>query len=392
MEALKENCKMTTEVKQRKKKQNEDVSANCKQEEPKVKNEDGSGHKTSSLDFKSIMCVLSLGVCTALSWVVLQQNERFSQMEEHFRLLHGKTSSLTQMEEQVATMNKKLAASEADLQEALSADPMATELRQDVSTLHAAVVAMQADESSASGDLQAVNGRFLNVTDTWQARLAAAASELAALKAEAREAHTGATEKVNEAERRLRALADKLEELEDSTRRNARALERTEEDDAKHAQDQLDWNTEQIHKLEEHVNRLAHKETELSLELQEHIPRAQECEEHLPHVEEALRSILKLGGDLSGAEKHLEEVTLQVFGAEDSMLKTLNQVLEMRREVDALQARSSILKMKSELSVVREAVHELTMVLRGSRVTDGEEDDEEQEPDEEWVEDDGVTQ
>nr|XP_057933637.1 inhibitor of nuclear factor kappa-B kinase-interacting protein isoform X1 [Doryrhamphus excisus] len=381
---------MPTEVKQRKKKQGDDVSSNCKQEEPKVKNDYGSTGKTI-LDFKSIMCVLSLGVCAALSWVVIQQNERFSQMEDKFRLLHGKTSSLTQMEEQVEKINKKLAASEDDLQEALSVVSVATGLRQEVSTLHAAVEAMQADETSASGDLQAVNTRFLNVTETWQARLSAAASELAALKAEAREAHTGATEKVNEMERRLRVLSEKLEELEDSTRRNARALERTETDDTKRAQDQLDWNTKHIHKLEEHVNRLARKEAELIVELQEHIPRARECEEHLPHVEEALRSILKLGGDLSGAEKRLEEVTLQVFGAEDSMLKTLNQVVEMRQEVDALQARSSILKMKSELSVVREAVHELTMVLRGSRDTDGDEDDEE-EPDEEWVEDDGAAQ
>ncbi|XP_061922796.1 inhibitor of nuclear factor kappa-B kinase-interacting protein isoform X1 [Entelurus aequoreus] len=374
---------MPTEVKQRKKKQSEDVPANCQQEvEQRLTKEDGDSPKTSSLDFKGIMCVLSLAVCAALSWEVIQQNERFSNMEEKFTLLHGKTSSWTQMEEQVEKMNQKLAASEVAVQEALSALSMATGLQQDVVTLHAAVVAMQADESSASGDLQAVNGRFLNVTETWQARLAVAASELAALKAEAREAHAGATDKVNEAERRVRALREKLEELEDSTKRNARAMERSEEDDAKRAREHLDWNTKQVHNLQEHVNRLARKEAELSAELQELIPRARECEEHLPSVEEALRSILKLAGDLSGAEKRLEEATLQVFGAEDNMLKTLHQIVEMRQEVDALQARSSILKMKSELSVVREAVHELTMVLRGGQVADGDE-----EPDEEWIED-----
>ncbi|XP_061768133.1 inhibitor of nuclear factor kappa-B kinase-interacting protein-like [Nerophis ophidion] len=374
---------MPTEVKQRKKKQSEDVPANRKPEvDQRLRKEDGDSPKTSSLDFKGIMCVLSLAVCAALSWEVIQQKERFSSMEEKFTLLHGKTSTLTQMEDQVEKMNQKLAASEVDVQEALSALSMATGLQQDVVTLHATITAMQADENSASGDLQAVNGRFLNVTETWQARLAAAASELAALKAEAREAHAGATDKVNEAERRVRALREKLEELEDSTNRNARAMERSEEDDAKRAREHLDWNTKQVHNLQEHVNRLARKEAELSGQLQELIPRARECEEHLPSVEEALRSILKLGGDLSGAEKRLEEATLQVFGAEDNMLKTLHQILQMRQEVDALQARSSILKMKSELSVVREAVHELTMVLRGEQVADGDE-----EPDEEWIED-----
>lgn len=296
-------------------------------------------------------------------------------------------------------MRLQLAASEDDLQEALSTVSLATQLQQDISTLHAAVMVMQADENSASRDLQMVNTHFLNVTETWQERLAAITSDLAALKAESREAHAGATEQVNEAERRARSLAERLEELEDSTKRNARAMERAEEDDAKRAQDQLDWNTKQIHNLEEHISSLSKKEAELSSQLQEHIPRAQECEEHLPEVEAAVRSILKLGGDLSGAEKRLEEVTLQVFGTEDSMLKALNEILEIRQELDTLQAQNSILKMKNELSVVKEAVHELTMVLRGNAVDSQKDYDtfdveewKDGEVEEEWEKDDETTQ
>ncbi|XP_018542597.1 inhibitor of nuclear factor kappa-B kinase-interacting protein isoform X1 [Lates calcarifer] len=402
---------MPTEVKQRRKtqKQNDEVSetsaANGKDEARKVKTEAGNNtgaNKTSStLDIRSIMCLLSLAACGGLSWVVLQQNERFSQIEEKYKSLHGKTKSLFDMEEEVLKVSKKLAASEDDLQEALSTVSLATRLQQDISTLHAAVMAMQADENSASRDLQVVNAHFLNVTETWQERLAAITSDLAVLKAESREAHAGATERVNEAERRARSLAERLEELEDSTKRNARALERTEEDDAKRTQDQLDWNTKQIHKLEEQINGLNKREAELSSQLQEHIPRVQQCEEHLPQVEEAVRSILRLGGDLSGAEKRLEEVTLQVFGTEDSMLKALNEILEIRQELDTLQAQNSILKMKNELSVVKEAVHELTMVLRGNRVdrqndldTLEEEEpwqeEEEEEEEEEWEKDEAT--
>ncbi|GAA6221119.1 inhibitor of nuclear factor kappa-B kinase-interacting protein isoform X1 [Lates japonicus] len=402
---------MPTEVKQRRKtqKQNDEVSetsaANGKDEAQKVKTEAGNNrgaNKTSStLDIRSIMCLLSLAACGGLSWVVLQQNERFSQIEEKYKSLHGKTKSLFDMEEEVLKVSKKLAASEDDLQEALSTVSLATRLQQDISTLHAAVMAMQADENSASRDLQVVNAHFLNVTETWQERLAAITSDLAVLKAESREAHAGATERVNEAERRARSLAERLEELEDSTKRNARALERTEEDDAKRTQDQLDWNTKQIHKLEEQINGLNKREAELSSQLQEHIPRVQQCEEHLPQVEEAVRSILRLGGDLSGAEKRLEEVTLQVFGTEDSMLKALNEILEIRQELDTLQAQNSILKMKNELSVVKEAVHELTMVLRGNRVDrqndldtlDEEEpwkEEDEEEEEEEWEKDEAT--
>lgn len=254
-------------------------------------------------------------------------------------------------------------------------------------------MAMQTEENSASRDLQAVNARFLNVTETWQERLAAVTSDLAALKAEAREAHAGATEQVNAAEQRARALAKRLEELEDSTKRNARVLERTEEDDAKRAQDHLDWNTQQIHKLQEQISSLAKREAELNAELQDHIPRARQCEKQLPQVEEAVRSILKLNSDLSGAERRLEEVTLQVFGTEDSMLKALSEILEIRQELDTLQAQNSILKMKNELSVVKEAVRELTMVLRGnddgSQADSGTSEDEEwrDEEEEPWLED-----
>lgn len=288
----------------------------------------------------------------------------------------------------------QLAASEDDLQEALSTVSLATRLQQDIAALHATVTAMQAEENSASRDLQAVNAHFLNVTETWQERLAAITSDLTALKAESREAHAGATERVNEAERRARVLAERLEELEDSTKRNARAMERTEGDDTKRAQEHLDWNTRQIHKLEEQIGSLSRREAELDAQLQEHIPRALECEERLPQVEEAVRTILKLGGDLGTAEKRLEEVTLQVFGTEDSMLKALNEILQIRQELDTLHAQNSIMKMKNELSVVKEAVRELSMVLRENTVDNqnilealGEEQQQEEEEDEEWKED-----
>ncbi|KAM6984759.1 inhibitor of nuclear factor kappa-B kinase-interacting protein-like [Aplochiton taeniatus] len=267
-------------------------------------------------------------------------------------------------EEDVFKVSNKLSASEEKLQEALSASSLATHLHQDIANLHAAIMTMQDDENSASRDLQMVNSRFLNVTETWQGRLTAVTSDLAALKAESREAHAGTTEQVNEAEQRTRELAERLEELEDSSRRNARALERSEEDDAKRVQEQLDWNTKQIHRLEDQFGILTQTEAKINTQLQDHIPRALECETHLPAVEEAVRSILKLGSDLSGVERRLEEVTLQVFGTEDNMLKALNEILEIRQELDALQAHNSILKMKNELSIVKEAVLELTMTLR----------------------------
>ncbi|XP_029901193.1 inhibitor of nuclear factor kappa-B kinase-interacting protein isoform X2 [Myripristis murdjan] len=104
---------MPNEVKQRKKtqspKQSEELSetspANGKDEAQKAKR--AAGNSGSALDLKSIICLLSLAACGALTWVVLQQNERFSQIEEKYKLLHGKTATVFNMEEEVLQVSKK---------------------------------------------------------------------------------------------------------------------------------------------------------------------------------------------------------------------------------------------------------------------------------------------
>ncbi|XP_029351212.1 inhibitor of nuclear factor kappa-B kinase-interacting protein isoform X2 [Echeneis naucrates] len=108
---------MPTEVKQRKKtqKQSEEMSetsaANGKDEASKGKRElgnDPGANKTSVCpDIRSFMCLLSLAACGAMSWMVLQQNDRFSQIEEKYKSLNGKTSHLFDMEEEVLKVSKK---------------------------------------------------------------------------------------------------------------------------------------------------------------------------------------------------------------------------------------------------------------------------------------------
>ncbi|XP_047245195.1 inhibitor of nuclear factor kappa-B kinase-interacting protein isoform X2 [Girardinichthys multiradiatus] len=110
---------MPAEIKQRKKtksqKQTDEITqnspANGKDEAQKAKTEDGENrgaNKTpSGPDIKLLMCLFSLLACGVLSWVVLRQTERFSLMEEKFRVLHGKTSSLLDMEEEIVKVSKK---------------------------------------------------------------------------------------------------------------------------------------------------------------------------------------------------------------------------------------------------------------------------------------------
>ncbi|XP_030198001.1 inhibitor of nuclear factor kappa-B kinase-interacting protein isoform X2 [Gadus morhua] len=62
---------------------------------------------SSLLDLRTCLCVLTLAVCGALAWVVLQQNERFSDLENKYTLLHQRTTGLLTLEEEVLRVSEK---------------------------------------------------------------------------------------------------------------------------------------------------------------------------------------------------------------------------------------------------------------------------------------------
>ncbi|KAJ8381639.1 hypothetical protein SKAU_G00024170 [Synaphobranchus kaupii] len=300
----------------------------------------GEQPTSQTLDLRTIACVLSIIMCLTLSWIVLQQNIKFAEVEEKYKLLYQKTVVLQDLENEIGQISRKLDSSENDLQGALSSMSLANKLEQDISGLHTVIMAMQDGERSASLDIQGINRHFLNVTEVWQGSLELITRDIGGLKAESRAAHGQVTEKVNEAEGKMRAMGKRLEELEDSTRMNARVLGNTEEDDARRVRDQLDWNTQQIRQLEERQQALSRRDAELREALAEHVPRAERCEEHLPALEDA------------------------VFGVEDSALKAASEILSIKQALDALQVDNSILKMRNDLGIVKETVKEMHRARR----------------------------
>lgn len=265
----------------------------------------------------------------------------------------------------------QLDASEDDLKGTHSSLTTLTKLQQEVRSLSDIVTAMQEDQNASSHRLKTVNERFLNVTETWQGGLDTVTEDLTTLRSESRLVHSRVTEHVNEADERLRALAKRLEELEDSTKRNGRVLERTEEEDAKSVQNQLDWNTNQVNRLQEQFALLSKTDVEIEKKLVAIEPQAKECETELPVVEDAVRSILRLGADLSGVERRLEELTLQVVGMEDSLLKELTEILQLQRTLDDMQVDNSVMKVRNELGVVLSAMKELKRVHREEDLDSG---------------------
>ncbi|MCI4389049.1 hypothetical protein PGIGA_G00093320 [Pangasianodon gigas] len=354
-----------------------DTSKPCARDEVKKGGDaPGRSDQCSSLDVRTVVSLLSLSACFLLAWAVLQQNARFNEVEEKYKHLYEKAADLLALENKFSAASRKLEASEDHLKGALSFLSTLTELQQEVSSLSGIVTAMQEDQHASSHRLRSVNEQFLNVTEMWQGGLATVSEDLTTLRSESRSVHGRVTESVNEAEGRLRALAKRLEELEDSTKRNGRVLERTEEEDAKSVQNQLDWNTKQVTRLQEQLVLLSKRDAELEEKLVEVEPQAKECETQLPAVEDAVRSILRLGADLSGTEKRLEELTLQVVGTEDSMLKALTEILQLRQTLDDLQVDNSVMKVRNELGVVLDAMKELKRVRREEELDSGREEPE----------------
>ncbi|XP_062852504.1 inhibitor of nuclear factor kappa-B kinase-interacting protein isoform X3 [Trichomycterus rosablanca] len=288
-----------------------------------------------------------------------EKNAKFYEVEEKYNHLYEKAADLLALQKKFSAISEKLEASEDHLKGTLSSVAMLRQLQHDVTSLNSIITAMEEDQQASSRRLQSVNEHFLNVTETWQGGLATVTEDLTALRSESRLVHGRVTEHVNEAEERLRSLTKRLEELEDSTRRNVRALEHTEEEDAKRVQNHLDWNTKQVVKLQEQFTLLSKKDVELEEKLVETEPQAKQCIAELPIVEEAVRSILRLGADLSGTERRLEELTLQVVNTEDSMLKALVEILELRRTIDKLQVDNSVMNVRNEIDVLMDNVKEL---------------------------------
>ncbi|XP_042565977.1 inhibitor of nuclear factor kappa-B kinase-interacting protein isoform X2 [Clupea harengus] len=112
----------SNELKQRKKnisqKQNDDSSDGAKQNgEPETKKSEASEQKSSaqkkslcSDEMRRVLCLLfclCLCVCASLACMIWEQNKRFAEVEEKYSLLHGRTATYAELEQRVETVSEK---------------------------------------------------------------------------------------------------------------------------------------------------------------------------------------------------------------------------------------------------------------------------------------------
>lgn len=246
----------------------------------------------------------------------------------------------------------QLESSESILREAASSISVMTEFGQEISSLHNIINDIQNNEQTLSLKMQSINEKFQNVTNSWRRSLDEMNTNASGLKSEAKFIHTEVTSKINEVDQRIKSLSERVRDLEDSTARNIRTLKKQEDDEFSRVEEKLNLDANSVEKLEEEQNSLVVKDTDLNQKLENYEPKIEECKTHLPTIENAIHSILRLSSDLLGMEKKIEDLKTQLYAVENDMLKTVSDTVVMQKALEGLQPNGSLFKVQHELAVL----------------------------------------
>ncbi|KAM9246567.1 inhibitor of nuclear factor kappa-B kinase-interacting protein isoform 3-T3 [Leptosomus discolor] len=313
-----------SEVKQRKKgisssranegSQKVEKHNNCgKVASPKTSNNQSSFR----LDSRTSLSMISLAVCLVLTWFQFQQSGQFADMEKKYNFLRQEAEKFLDVENKVNFISEKLESSESILREAASSISLMTEFEQEISSLRNVINDIQNNEQTLSIKMQSINEKFQNVTNSWRSSLDEMNTNTSGLKSEVKFIHTEVTSQINEVEQRIKAVSERVRDLEDSTARNIKTLKRQEDDEFRRVEQKLDLHAKAVEKLEEERNSLVAKDTDLNQKLVNYEPKIEECKTHLPTIENAIHSILRLSSELLSMEKKIEDLTTQLYTAEN---------------------------------------------------------------------------
>ncbi|NXF36436.1 IKIP protein, partial [Nyctibius bracteatus] len=345
-----------SEVKQRKKRisssksnegsQNVEKHSNCgKLASPRTSN----NRSSFWMDSRTTLSIISLTVCLVLTWFLFQQSGQFADMEKKYSFLQQEAEKFLDVENKVNLIFEKLESSESNLQEAASSISLVTEFEQEISSLHNIISDIQNNEQILSIKMQSINEKFQNVTDSWRRSLDEMNTNTSGLKSEAKFIHTEVTSQINEVDQRIKSLSERVRDLEDSTARNIKTLKRQEDDEFSGVEQKLDLHARAVEKLEEEQNSLVAKDADLNGKLANYEPKIEECKTHLPTIENAIHSILRLSSELLSMEKKIKDLTTQLYTVENDMLKTVSDTAVMQKVLEGIQYNDSILKVQNKI-------------------------------------------
>lgn len=316
------------------------------------------------VDPRTGVSLLSLGTCLGLAWFVFHQSEKFAKVESQYQLLKIETNKFQGLQSKISLISEKLESTESILQEATSSMSLVTQFEQEVSSLQSIMHDIQNSEELLTQKMQSLNEKFQNVSDFWKRTLEEMNINTDIFKSESKHIHSQVTVQINSAEQEIKLLTERLKDLEDSTLRNIRTVKRQEEEDLLRVEEQLGSDTKAVEKLEEEQHALFARDEDLTNKLSSYEPKVEECKTHLPTIESAIRSVLRVSQDLIGTEKKMEDLTTQMFNMEDDMLKAVSEIMEMQKTLERIQYDNSILKMQNDLDVLKGKVHDFMVYSR----------------------------
>ncbi|XP_036025666.1 inhibitor of nuclear factor kappa-B kinase-interacting protein isoform X1 [Onychomys torridus] len=346
-----------SEVKSRKKPGPKGAAAEPEKRSDGRKNPEARGG-AGWADPRTGLSLLSLATCLGLAWLVFQQSEKFSKMENQYQLLQMESSEFQGLQNKISLISDKLESTESILQEATSSMVLMTQFEQEVSGLQRSIQDIENSEEMLTQKMQNLTEKFQNITNFWKRTLAEMRNTTTILKSEAKHIHSQVTVEINSAEQEMKLLSEQLKDLEDSTLRNIRTVSRQEEEDLLRVQAQLSSDSKAVEKLEEEHRALLARHEDLTSKLANFEPKVEECRAHLPAIENGIHSVLRVSQDLMGTEKKMEDLTLQMFNMEDDMLRAVSDIMEMQKTLEGIQYDNSILKMQNELVVLKGKVHD----------------------------------
>ncbi|XP_018413365.1 PREDICTED: inhibitor of nuclear factor kappa-B kinase-interacting protein isoform X1 [Nanorana parkeri] len=319
-----------------------------------------SASRSMCPDVRTLLCCLCLALCATLTWMVFQQSQNFTLLEQKYQSLQSRSSALEDLEAKVGDIFGKLVSTDDSLAEATASSSLVNNLQQQISSLHNDIDHIQFNEQELSKMMQNVNIKFQNVTDTWKKNLDDMNMETNSIKTETKSFHQQMTLKVNSADQTLKVISEKLKEFEESTPRNFRTVKRQEDEDLQRITDVLDYDAKAIQDLIKQQNELANMDQEVLKNIVQFEPKLAECVGHLPVIDNAVGSLLKVSNEMHDLDKKINELTVQVFNTEDNLLKIISETLEIQHALESMKYDNSILKLQNEISVLKERTETLS--------------------------------
>ncbi|XP_069571903.1 inhibitor of nuclear factor kappa-B kinase-interacting protein isoform X2 [Brachyistius frenatus] len=351
---------MPTEVKQRKKiqaqKQSEDrretSSANEKDEAHKA------GHNSSKahLDVKSLMCLLSLAACGALSWVVLQQNDKFSQMEEKYRSLLGKTSSLFDMEEEIVKVSKKCQSVQLMLEgvggQRGALQPQLEGLEQDVGRLKEWSSGLTDKRAQLQGSLTSLTNAVGKIEERTSAISKDFANKVASVRTDVR--------RMDGLQSELESLLTQVGELEDKTTQMEHSMVKRIGDVLTSSIDRVanlrassERNAQAIDQLRKRVPELTTADEQISERLRDLESGRARLIRTVTFASDLKPKVTAIRRDFGAFEPQLSDLTLRIGRLAEELTRREQDIAELRQTLTNLTA------VEGDLSVTTKQVREI---------------------------------